>query len=155
MQTESRGWQTLPSEKLKKEPIRGKCSWRTMCLIPPSILQPHRKLQEQQERELASHHPLVPHMHSANGYVEKTIHLSSPSASSGFGTLWRWDNGYGVMWWGLDRAFQVLLYAIRDGQSFGRASHKRVRGGFDMEAVLFSFRYLIVSSHCWLCLRTW
>lgn len=64
-------------------------------------------------RELASHHPLVPSMHSANGYAEKTIHLSSPSASSGFGTLWRWDNGYGVMCGGLDRAFQVLLYAIR------------------------------------------
>lgn len=155
MQTESRVWKHCWVRSLERAAIRGRYSWRTMCLIPPSISQPHRKLQEQQERELASHHPLVPNMHSANGYVEKTIHLSSPSASSWFGTLWRWDNGYGVMWWGLDRAFQVLLYAIQYGQSFGRASHKRVRGGFDMEAVLFSFRYPILSSHCWLCLRTW
>lgn len=94
-------------------------------------------------------------MHSANGDAEKTIHLSSPSASSGFGTLWRWDNGYGVMRGGLDRTFQVLLYAIRYWESFGRASHKRVRGRFDMEAVLVSVRYPIWSSHCLLGLRTW
>lgn len=69
----------------------------SMCLIPPSTSQPHGKLKKQQGGELASHHPLVPSMHSANGYAEKTIHLSGPSASSWFGTLWRWDNGYGVM----------------------------------------------------------
>lgn len=27
-------------------------------------------------RELASHHPLVPHMHSANGYVERQFTLA-------------------------------------------------------------------------------
>lgn len=95
-------------------------------------------------------------MHSANGYVEKTIHLSSPSASSGFGTFV--ESGIMAMescGEGLDRAFQVLLYAIRDGQSFGKElPTKGFGGGFDMEAVLFSFQIPHCEFSLWLCLRT-
>lgn len=89
---------TNTAEKLRKNGRSRKVFLENRCPLAHLLCTATWKATRAEGKELASHHPLVPSMHSANGDVEKTIHLSSPSASSRFGTLWRWDNSYRVMW---------------------------------------------------------